>query len=100
MKEIKAKIRELLPKMHFLDKEMLVALENMLEDFSLPELEKIYNQLKEVNEKTIDHFDKILQKNPRFFEQAQSFFMKKKEAGLRDQDKVEISIMLDKLTTI
>ena len=98
--ELKTKIRELLPKMHFLDKKVLDGISENLEIFSLEELGKIHKQLQEVDEKTIEYFDKVLQKNPRFFEQARIFLMKKREEKANKDDKQELLNLLDELTTI
>jgi len=100
MKDLKIKIRELLPKMHFLDKVVLKNIESNLDSFGETELQNVYELLRETNEKTINHFDVVLQQNPRFFEQAKGFLMKKKEERVNIKDKAELVATLNKLRTI
>ena len=100
MKKLREKIRELLPKMYFLDKKILTNIAERLNEFSEIELEKIYQQLSMVDEKTIDHFDKILQKNPRFFEQARISSMKEREKEDSLKNKKELENTLEELMSI
>lgn len=100
MESLVSKIRALLPKMHFLDQEVLKNIESSLDQFSQEKLERLYEMLSDVHQKTMNHFETLLKNDPRFFEHAKLFMLQKKESASQSEDQAELQEVENILETI
>ena len=100
MENLKSEIRGLAKKSMFLNKETLEKIISMIDNFSESELKNILDLLKKSYEKTIEHLEKELQKNPKLFEQAKAFALHKKENLTHTKELEEIKELDQLLATI